>query len=219
MYCLCKHLPQESFFVITAANKFGQHSCDDLEAYDESFSLPCQTFRMPVRKNEFMERIKFFIFATLKGIQLWTKKEYNCIIAVYPDESDLFVGYILSKLSRKPLVLYMHDLYSEVRESSHSRFARFFSWVEAKMFSASSAIIVTNITFRDYYYRRGIRNVLILNSCVELSKRDLVTSTSFKNLPKTKLRIVFTGSVSATNEDAVKCFLSTTKEHGRRNNF
>ena len=208
MYNLCKYMPQDSFFVITAANEFGQHSWWGCNAFDGTFSLPCQTFRMPVTKNKFADRFKFFIFATLKGIELLMKKEFSSVLAVFPDETDLFAGYILSKLSGKPLVIHMHDLYSEDKKRART----FRKWLETKIFSSSSAILVTNSTFYDYYVRRGVRNVLVLNSCVDLRQKNMAASVPLKELPKTKLRIVFTGSICVTNEDAVKCFLSAIKE-------
>ena len=210
MYNLCKYLPQDSFFVITAGNEYGQHYGGEFYDYDEAFSLPCQTFRIPERKNQLTDRINFLIFATLKGLELWTKKEFSSVLAVYPSEANLFVGYILSKLSRKPLVIYMHDLFSEQKEGS--RFARFYKWMETKIFSSSSAILVTNSAFCDYYFRRGVRNTLVVNSCVDLNPKNTVASTPFNEPLKKKLRIVFTGSIGGTNEDAVKCFLSTIKE-------
>jgi serine O-acetyltransferase len=209
MHNVCKYLPQDSYSVITAGNELGVRCWNGLGAFDREFALCCKTFRLPVQSNELRDRIKFLVLAALKGIVLKKKEGFNCVLAVYPDDFDLFVGYFLRKLTRKPLIVYMHDLYSETRKTA--RLAGFYRRAEKKVFSSASAILVTNEKFKEYYLGKGTRNVIVLNSGVELRHINDTVLPPTRRFPDTKLKVVFTGSIYGTNEDAILCFLQATK--------
>jgi len=207
MYNLCKYLPQKSFQVITTDSDLATR----VGNYDAEYVLDCPTIRLPIRDYGLRAGIKFFFLSILKGLMLNKRGEFSCLLAVYPYEWDLYAAYILAKLTRKPLIVYMHDLFSETKKDA--RLYHIWCWVERRIFSSASAIIVTNERFRHYYLKRGVAKVIVLPSCVDLYKEDqngISQNTSTRG--GRKLRIVFTGMVYAANEDAILCFLNTAEK-------
>jgi len=67
-----------------------------------------------------LARFKFFLLAVLAGFSLNKNEKIDCIFAVYPYFTDLLAGYILHRLTGKPLVIYMHDLFSEIRKNARA---------------------------------------------------------------------------------------------------
>jgi len=212
MYNLCSNLPKNCYSVVTTEEQLGLYCWDNLGAYDKDFVLDCNITRLPVRTNRMHDRIKFFLLAILSGLLLNTKGFFDCILAVYPDEFDLYAGYVLSRLTRKPLVIYMHDLHSELKKRAH--LYEIWKRLERRIFSSASAVLVTNEKFRDHYSERGIRNLVVLHSCIALqaSKLRKLSETGPSRPYRRRLRIVFTGTVYQTNEDAILCFLEAAKK-------
>ena len=207
MYNLCKYLPKESFQVITASSELAIDNGD----YDPEYALKCSTIRLPVRKYRGKSGLIFLLLSVLKGFIICKKKEFKCLLAVYPSEYDLYAAYILRKITGKPLIIYMHDLFSEVKKGA--KLYKIFCFLERKIFSSASAIIVTNEKFKQYYLKKGIPNIIVLHSCVDLDREEQ-EGVSSKVPPKQvgKLRIVFTGGVYTANEDAILCFLEAVKK-------
>lgn len=210
MYNLCKYLPKENYTVITTKEEFGKYCWNNLGVYDKNFVLDLPAVRLPVLTNKVADRIKFCVWTIFKGLSLNIKGAVDCILAVYPDESDLFSAYVLCQLTGKPLIVYMHDLYHEVRRNAY--FHLLYKTAEEKIFSAASAVIVTNEKFRDYYLRKGVKNVIVLHSCIDLNKYIQPLSQNKHFFEKRKLEIVFTGSVYGTNEDTIIYFLKAAKK-------
>jgi glycosyltransferase involved in cell wall biosynthesis len=209
MYNLCKYLPKQSYHVITAREDLGIYVWDNLGAYDREYFLDCNAVRVPVRTNRLRDRVKFLFFSILSGLTLISKRHINSILAVYPDDFDLYAGYALHKLTGKPLIVYMHDLYYEVRREA--RLHRILELFERKIFSSASAVLVTNEKFRDYYLAKGIRNAVLLHSCIDLDRSGFVR-LSQNDVSGKRLRIVFTGTVYGSNRDAVDAFLKAAKK-------
>jgi hypothetical protein len=180
--------------------------------YDPEYILDCPTIRLPVRDRNIRAGIMFILLSTIKGLILNNRKEFNCILTVYPPEYDLYAAFVLHKITRKPLVIYMHDLFSETRKNA--RLYRLLCFVERKIFSSASVILVTNERFKQYYLKKGISNVVVLPSCVDLHEDKEPNRISRRIFPtqRRKLRIVFTGGVYEANEDAILCFLKAIEK-------
>jgi glycosyltransferase involved in cell wall biosynthesis len=209
IYNLCKHLPREWYTVLTTKEELGIHCWDNVGAYDKEYALDCNTIRLPVRTNKMRDRIMFFMLMILQGLFLNKNRNVDCLLAVYPDEFDLFGAYFLRQLTGKPLIVYMHDLLSEVKRTSRTYKVRKF--IETKIFSSASAILVTNEKSKDHYSRRGIKNVMVFPSCVDLNGNHQAISQTNAHFRR-NLRIVFTGSAYPANEDAILCFLKAAKK-------
>lgn len=211
MYNLCKYLPTECYSVITVSEEFGKSPAQNsFGGYDEKYNIRCDTIRLPVKTDRMRDRVRFLLLGILKGLLL-EKKAFDSILVVYPDEFDLFIAYILYLLTRKPLVVYMHDLYSEVRKNA--RLYRIWRFFENRLLSSASTVLVTNEKFRDYYNsKRGLKNVTVLHSCVDLDSYKKEKPIQMRQHNVDKLKIVYTGSVYGANDDAVISFLKAARK-------
>lgn len=208
MYNLCKYLPKKSFLAMAAHLELGTRAGD----CDAKYVLDCSIIRLPGRDCGARAGLSFFFMSVLKGLLLNKRGEFDCLLAVYPYEYDLYAAYVLRKLSGKPLIIYMHDLFSEVKKDAW--LYPILRFIEGRIFSSASTIIVTNERFRDHYFRRGVARVVVLPSCTDLNEENqLETSRNLSLLrPDKKLRVVFTGLVYGANEDAVLCFLKAAEK-------
>ncbi len=208
MYNLCKYLPKKSFLVMAAQLELGTRAGD----CDAKYVLDCSIIRLPGRDCGARAGLSFFFMSVLKGLLLNKRGEFDCLLAVYPYEYDLYAAYVLRKLVGKPLIIYMHDLFSEVKKGAW--LYPIYRFIERKIFSSASTIIVTNERFRDHYFRRGVARVAVLPSCTDLNEENQLESSQNLSLlrPDKKLRVVFTGWVYGANEDAVLCFLKAAEK-------
>jgi len=206
MHNLCKYLPRNDYYVITVREDFALNR----GSYDKDFILDCNTIRLPVSTDNLRDRVMFLLFTIFKGFFLNIKIDVKCILAVYPAEFDLYAAYFLSLFTGKPLIIYMHDLYSEVRREG--RLFRILKFVETTIFSSASVILVTNEKFKEHYSKRGINNVKVFHSCVDLNMNNAQPLSQSNRDAEQRLKIVFTGSVYQYNEDAITCFLKATKK-------
>ena len=208
MYNLCKHLPLSSYVVITARSEFAVKQ----GAYDKNLTLEFETIRLPVFESTTSARIKFFLFAILSGLSLNRKRELNCILAVYPYFSDLLAGYALSKVTRKPLVVYMHDLFSEAKRQA--RLYCIWRFLEDRVLKSATTILVMNEKYVKHYSNRGIHNLVLFPPSISLSELDINQhcNISSDHEDSHSLEIVFTGSAYGAHEDAIVAFLKAAKK-------
>jgi glycosyltransferase involved in cell wall biosynthesis len=206
MYNLCTHLPKNRYKVITASSELGKYSWNNLGAYDREYNVDCDAIRLPIRTNRTRDRVMFFFLTVLRGLLLSPKSD--SILVVYPDEFSLFAAYLLRLFTRKPIVIYMHDLYSELR--IRARFYGIYSSFEKKIFSSAWTILVTNEKFREHYLKRGFKNVTVFHSCVVPG--DELSIYQKDQILDGRLRIVYTGSVYGANDDSILCFLEAAKK-------
>ena len=213
MYNLCKYIPKEQYWVITASGRFGARAVyqgKDLGFYDSEYSLDCNATRLPLKSNRLIARIVYIFLSVVNGFLLNLRKRFDCLLAVYPDESDMYAATILQLLLRIPLIIYMHDLYSEVRK--RDRAYRIWRLLEDAVFARSSMIIVTNDIFRHYYLDRGLDHVEVLPSCVDCEESINQVASETDEPSDRRLRVVYTGSVYAAHEDAIQCFLRAAQK-------
>jgi len=210
MYNLCKYLPKGYYNVITADTEL----CIRRGTYDKEYVLNCGTVKLPVRGLRTFDRFKFFLLTVFEGLLLNKREKIDCIFAVFPFFADLMGAYILHNLIRKPLVIHMQDLFSEKNRNALAY--RLWVFLEKKIFSASSKILVTNEKFRDHYVEKGIKNLVVFPTPIDLNETNYNAVSKRVQFPQGKLKIAFTGSVNKFNEDAVLAFLEAVK---RANNI
>jgi len=211
MYNICKYIPKRYYNVITAKSDVCLHSHGGHGSYDKDYVLDCNTIRLPVRTYGTLDRFKFFLLTIFWGLLLNKKNEFDCILAVYPYPSDLLAGYVLRKITRKPLVIYMHDLWSEMKKGA--RTYKIWKFLEIKIFSAASKILIMNKKYENHYLKRGIDNLTIFPPPIDLNQNKKTISSGIQ-FQKKNLRIAFTGSVHRLNESAVLAFLKAAKKVG-----
>lgn len=79
----------------------------------KGFTLDCDTIRLQVHKLTRQDYITFIVLTIFNGLRLSKKQNFDCLLAVYPNIYNLLGAYVLHKLTKKPFVIYMHDLFSE----------------------------------------------------------------------------------------------------------
>jgi len=204
MYNLCKYLPKSDFSVITAKRDLAIN----LGTYDKNYVLDCNTIQLPVVSLNLLAQFKFLFLGFLSGLSLNKKKPLTHIFAVYPYDVCLFLGYLLHIVTKKPLIIYMHDLFTEARKDARSY--KLLEFMEKKIFSAAATILVMNLKYKEHYLRRGFNNLTLFPPSIDLSENSpSKIGTPVNN--KRKIKIVYTGSVYEAQEDAVLKFLEATK--------
>jgi glycosyltransferase involved in cell wall biosynthesis len=102
----------------------------------------------------------------------------------------------------------MQDPFSETRSGwKHG----IWKVLEEKIFLSASKILVTNEVFKNHYLKRGIRNVIVFPTPIDLDKSRSAITSRTKPFQR-YLKIVFTGSVYGPHETPVLAFLEAVKE-------
>jgi glycosyltransferase involved in cell wall biosynthesis len=204
MYDLCKPLPRNAYHVVTVRKEF----CFAWGAYDEDYVVDCSISRLPVYTNSTASRTIFFFLAVLHGLWLVERKKVDSIFAVYPHFTDVLAAYILSKLTGKPLVVQMHDSFSEKKTGLSQKI---WQTIEKRIFSSASRVLVMTQPMKNYYSKKNITNTIVFPTPIDLTKIS-ETKPIQTELPSQPLKIVYTGSVYAVNERTIRAFLETAKQ-------
>jgi glycosyltransferase involved in cell wall biosynthesis len=202
MHNLCKNLPDYNYRVITASEGL----CARQGAYDKEYALDCTAIRLPVCTTRLIDQIIYLFLAVLSGVVLNWKEKIHSILAVYPSHFDLLAGYALHRLLKKPLIVYMHDLFSE----NHRNALLYNVWFyfEKLVLLSASKVLVMNAKYVEHYSGRGIHHTTVLPPSIDLAEYANLDSTRprFGRDPR-KLQIVFTGSIGGEQEEAVLALL------------
>jgi glycosyltransferase involved in cell wall biosynthesis len=207
MYNLCKYLPTRDYFVITTKEQY----CMRWGTYDKDYKLKCRSVRLPVCLHGTLNLFVFSLFATIRGLQIMKKEKINSILAVHPFFYNLLTAYILHKLTKRPFVIYMHDLFSEVKR--RALMYGIWSFLERKIFSNATRILVMNEEYKKYYCQREICNTIIFPPSIDL-EQYINRETTFLETPcnKEPLKVAYTGSVYAAQESSVVAFLEAVRK-------
>ncbi|MCJ7633084.1 glycosyltransferase [Candidatus Bathyarchaeota archaeon] len=203
MYNLCKFLPKSDYVILTASSDWNILG----RVHDLHFALDCYSIYLPVH-NHALGSFRFSLSVFIRGLLLNKKEGCDCLLAVYPDIFDLLGAYFLHVVIRKPLVVYMHDLFSE--NITNSLLRTLWGLVEKVIFSASHVVLVTNEKFKKHYEDRLIFNTKVFPHSIELRPEKKLDQ--IKKAKTGKTRIVFTGTVSEAQEDAVFALIEATKD-------
>jgi len=203
MYNMCKYLPKDIYAVITTRKDF----YITRGIYDINYELDCNTARLPVRTRSTVDLFIFLVLTVFKGLEMNKRTGIRCILAIHPYFHGVMGGYVLHVLTKKPIVVYMHDLFSEQKQGG--LLFRVWESIERKIFAGASLVLVMNEKYRQHYAARGIRNTAIFPPTIDLAyngriSRKIDSSDSL-------LKIVYTGSVYGPQEKAVLAFLKAAK--------
>src|SRR4029077_4788285 len=86
-----------------------------------------------------------------RSVSLVRKHHCSTIIAVFPNEEFLLVGYLTALWTRLPLFAYFHNTYVENRRGLSLRFAR---WLQARVFSRAQHVFVMSEAMVELYRRK-----------------------------------------------------------------
>jgi hypothetical protein len=116
---------------------------------DKPLDYPCYEIPTPQIKGYKFWRLFSVIPGFFQAFYLIWRYKIKVIIGVYPDEGSLLLAYMVSFVTRKPLMAYFCDLYMENnRGPLHKRLSQ---WLQPKVFRRSSSIIAANQGMKDFY--------------------------------------------------------------------
>lgn len=136
-------------------------------------------------------------------VSLWVFFRHRCqaILAVYPDELFLLAGYLLSRLTGKPLLVYFHNTYADNKPGQ--RFAR---WLQERVFANAKHVFVMSEGMQILYQERYPEL-----QCSPLPHiiNEAIASPSEVDLPELHrpLRLVFAGNINDSCAEAAGRFL------------
>jgi glycosyltransferase involved in cell wall biosynthesis len=204
-YNMFKYIPTDNYEVITISDSTSYK----LGIYDSNYILNSKATKLPIYSISFKDRFLFFILSTIFGMHSFSKKKFNYVLVIYPYFTDLITGYILHKLTRRPLLIYMHDLFSETRKGA--RLFRFWEILETKILHSSKIIFVMNEKYISHYSKRGFNNIVLLPPSIDLSNNIYQTLREDDIPDDQELKIVFTGSAYGAHEDAIIKFIESAQ--------
>jgi glycosyltransferase involved in cell wall biosynthesis len=134
----------------------------------ESRSLPYRCVIIPALpsgiRGERFWRLASTIPGVVTGLRAVRRFMPAAILAVFPYESSLLLGYTLHRLSGLPLLAYFCDLYLEDHRSGwETRLARV---LQPRVFRAAARIVAVNQGMVDFYRERYDVDALCVPACI-----------------------------------------------------
>jgi len=105
----------------------------------------------------------------LTGWRAVRRHRPRAILAVFPDESSLLLGYWLHRLTGLPLLAYFCDLYMEDRRGWQLRLAR---WLQPRVFARAARLLTVNEGMAGYYRERYGLSPVCLPTCINVRLPD-----------------------------------------------
>ncbi|NOX59750.1 MAG: glycosyltransferase family 4 protein [Planctomycetes bacterium] len=172
-------------------------------------SLPTQRVNWPA-KNDEDGRIATWIASLLTTFRMW-RQASRCagsnpierVFAVYPHRYGLLAGWLIAKKLRKPLTVYMHDLFAETLIARNKAKRGFWTWLDRRVMKDASLVIVPTREFAQHYERRGVGQTWVLPHCIAKSDSP-VPMPKFEG----ELRLAYAGSIYQAHEDSIAIFLT-----------
>lgn len=127
--------------------------------------------------------------------------KYPVVLVVYPNEEFLLAGYLVSVLTRRPLLPYFHDTYLDARPSSFRR------WLQSRVFRRAKQVIVISEGMKRLFTARypGLTcHVLIHTHNTPIPDPDQVLVPPVH----APIRLLMIGNLNGTNQDAAARILS-----------
>ena len=236
LYNIFSNISPKDYFILTSEqnfrkenNPFGTKLECDYFFYDKENNLSLANQKIP-SKNKYYYVLKkipfafeiaknifsFLHFSLAKrkfvkkiitcGKKISEKEKMDVIIGLSNVELNLLSTYFLAKKLKKPLVLYLFDLYLGNQLSfPYNIIARIF---EPIIFKRAEHIIVTNETTKDFYVKKyGNQNKysVIYNSVFSEEYSKYVPIEKKDN--EKKIKILFTGNIYWAQESSVENLL------------
>ena len=131
------------------------------------------------------------------------------VMVVYPPEEFLLVGYLVSIITRRPLLPYFHDTYLDARPS------RFRRWLQSRVFGRAKQVIVMSEGMKGLFAARypGLAcHVLTHSHNAQIPDPEKYTAPPIH----APVRLLVIGNFNGTNRDAASRILSAI---GRRQEY
>jgi glycosyltransferase involved in cell wall biosynthesis len=154
-----------------------------------------------LQKFSIMFEFMFIPVIVLKGLAIIRRQRIDKILA--PSNRGIFLisAFLLSKITNKPLFVYLFDIYEELMlDAVEKCMARIF---ERKIFRRATKIFVMSEYLAEHYRQKYGIHVEIIPHPVDLAQYPDMAMLSNIKLPKI-YKIVFTGMIWTYNLEAIK---------------
>ena len=116
----------------------------------------------------------------------------RAIVAVYPDDGALLIGYVVHLVTRIPVVPYLGDLYMEERR--HGWQAQLARWLQPRLFRRAARVAVVNQGMADFYRTRYGLSATEIPTCIN----DPIPEASSPRRTRDRLVIAYSGNINET---------------------
>lgn len=159
----------------------------------------------PPQNGQYAERRwRWFQFPLVFVRALWIALTRRCeaIMVVFPDETYLLAGYLVSALTGKPLFSYFHNTFVELIKSDLDPNKRIPRFIQSLIFSRSRHVFTMSEGMQQYYQQA----YPYLNSSPLLHtfNEQLDSVPSDTSLLQTPTRLIMFGSVNYSNRQAAR---------------
>jgi hypothetical protein len=129
-------------------------------------------------------KIKYFIQSVYICLKEVESSKNQKILGVYQNEFSLLLSYVVSIITRKPLFVYLTDLYAENYKSRKK------DLLQKILFKRAKYIFCLNHAMKDYYISAGYKNVEVI-----LSTIPKILPLKIKKFDGKVFKIAFSGSI------------------------
>jgi glycosyltransferase involved in cell wall biosynthesis len=155
----------------------------------------------------------FFIFKTTsfikKGLEVVRNEEIDIIFGMSDNGPSMIASYWISKISKRPLVYYLFDIYKGNNLQFIDKIMSYF-W-EHTLIKSAKLVIVTNDGTKDFYQNRykNTLNIHVINNSGD-SGVDKIVTKIYKPIPPYK--IIYTGHVYWAQEQSLINLINAVKQ-------
>jgi hypothetical protein len=175
-------------------------------------SLDAEGFHYPVVRvhapplgwrGERFTRLASVVPGVLQGWGAVRRYRPAAILALFPDECSILIGYILKRLTGVPLFAYFCDLYAEDRRPGTWE-GRMAGWLQPRVFAAARRLIAVNEGMADFYRKRYGMDTACLPTCINQPIPDYAPPPE----PGRPFRIGYSGNVNATRVGSLRALVA-----------
>ena len=203
----CLALPAGTCHVLTADRTF------DLGGlFDADFAPGLPVERVSARlaglfpRHPLPHNLDYALATVSTALRLVRRERFDGVIVHYPDRYALLAGLVVHALSRLPLIVHMHDYFSEALPRINPLRARWWRWVEQTAFDRAALVVVPSPRFAEEYRRRGCERVFVLPHLAT----PRVDAASVRRSAR-PLGIAFTGIIYEANVQAARAFVEAVR--------
>lgn len=204
------------------ATLFGQASSDDFTVLTRDMhrvttgdatavpDLPTHSIDWPIKTDD-DGTVRTWIASIAMAFRLWHKGVRTCrkrrigrstridrVLSVYPHRYSLLVGWLIARSVKKPLIVYMHDLFAETLIARNKPKRAFWEWVDRLVMRNASLVIVPTREFAEHYQARGVKQTWVLPHCIENCGSGIPLPSH-----EDGLRLTYAGSIYQAHEDSI----------------
>lgn len=142
----------------------------------------------------------------LTGLSTAVLQNCQTILVIYPDDLFLLAGYILCRITNKPLYVYLHNTYLESKPNN-----RFAQWLQANVFARARHVFVMSVGMQKFYQRKYPNldcSPLVHTFNETLPEPHEVQEQDLHN----PVNLVFIGNITASCADAANRVLRFVKQ-------